>query len=180
MEPHVRPLCDLELRDGDIVCCVSTHEESRFTPGATYRIDEDIFGDLFVETDDFGDRAVEHVDSSKFYILKTPAEFTEDELEFLADLEAERARMSPEALDGEGGDIINRPDHYTYLPIQPKEFIIRNNFEFWRGNIVKYASRAGFKMYPDMDSTDSEIADLEKVIRYAEMRINVLKGEMEV
>jgi hypothetical protein len=33
---------------------------------------------------------------------------------------------------------------------------------------VKYASRAGFKLYPGMDAVESEITDLKKVIRYAE------------
>jgi hypothetical protein len=54
---------------------------------------------------------------------------------------------------------------------------MRNGFEFWRGNIVKYATRAGFKLYPDQDAVQSEITDLKKVIRYAEMRINQLNGE---
>jgi hypothetical protein len=52
--------------------------------------------------------------------------------------------------------------------------------EFWRGNIVKYGSRAGFKTYDGLDAVESEIADLEKVRRYAEMRINELRGEVEL
>ena len=46
--------------------------------------------------------------------------------------------------------------------------------EFWRGNIIKYASRAGFKAYEGEDAIGSEITDLKKVIRYAEMRIEEL------
>ena len=57
---------------------------------------------------------------------------------------------------------------------------MRNGFEFWRGNIVKYASRAGYKIYDGMDQEDSEIKDLEKVIRYCEMRINQINGETEL
>jgi hypothetical protein len=74
--------------------------------------------------------------------------------------------------------IVNRPSHYTKWAIEPITFIMRNKMEFWRGNIVKYAARAGSKMYDGMDATESEIADLEKVRRYAEMRINMLKGEV--
>jgi len=74
-------------------------------------------------------------------------------------------------------DIVTRPKHYTKWAIEPITFIMRNGFEFWRGNIVKYASRAGSKLYDGMDETKSEIADLKKVIRYAEMRINQLNGE---
>lgn len=74
-------------------------------------------------------------------------------------------------------DIIAKPDHYSRWLIEPITFIMRNGFEFWRGNIVKYACRAGFKIYDGMDAVESEITDLKKVIRYAEMRINQLKGE---
>jgi hypothetical protein len=52
-----------------------------------------------------------------------------------------------------------------------------NGFEFWRGNIIKYASRAGYKPYEGMSKAQCEITDLEKVIRYAEMRINQLNGK---
>ena len=74
-------------------------------------------------------------------------------------------------------DIITKPSHYARWVIEPVTFIMRNGMEFWRGNIVKYASRAGFKTYDGMSETESEIADLRKVVRYAEMRINQLNGE---
>jgi len=77
-------------------------------------------------------------------------------------------------------DIVNKPAHYARWKIEPITFIMRNNFEYWRGNIVKYVSRAGFKLYPGMDEIESEIVDLRKVIRYAEMRINQLTGETEL
>lgn len=80
-----------------------------------------------------------------------------------------------------GGDlpdeIVVKPSHYARYKIEPVEFIMRNGMEFWRGNIVKYASRAGFKLYPGKDDVESEIIDLQKVIRYAQMRINQLEGE---
>lgn len=76
--------------------------------------------------------------------------------------------------------LVNKPSHYAKWAIEPITFIMRNGFEFWRGNIVKYASRAGSKLYDGMDQTESEITDLRKVIRYAEMRINQLNGEMEL
>ena len=74
-------------------------------------------------------------------------------------------------------DVVNQPTHYARWLIEPITYIMRNGFEFWRGNIVKYASRAGFKLYPGKDAVESEIIDLEKVIRYAQMRINQLNGE---
>ncbi len=77
-------------------------------------------------------------------------------------------------------DIIVKPVHYTRWKIEPITFIMRNGFEFWRANIVKYASRAGFKFYEGQDAVESEITDLKKVIRYAEMRINQLQGEPEL
>jgi len=77
-------------------------------------------------------------------------------------------------------EIVHKPEHYARWQIEPITYTMINNFEFWRGNIVKYASRAGYKMYDDMDEQESEITDLNKVIRYAEMRINQIKGADEL
>lgn len=60
------------------------------------------------------------------------------------------------------------PAHYNELTVEPIEFIMLNDMEFWRGNIIKYASRAGFK--------GNEIDDLYKIIRYAQFRINQIEG----
>ena len=54
---------------------------------------------------------------------------------------------------------------------------MKNDMDFWRGNIIKYASRAGHKLYDGMDALESEITDLHKVMRYAEMRINHVYGK---
>lgn len=77
-------------------------------------------------------------------------------------------------------DVVKRPDHYTHYLIEPLTYILRNRMEFWRGNIVKYASRAGHKTYDGMTAVESEITDLKKAIRYAEARINHLRGETEL
>ena len=74
-------------------------------------------------------------------------------------------------------DIVNEPKHYARWIIEPITYIMRNGFEFWRGNLIKYSSRAGYKMYSGKTQVESEIIDLEKVIRYANMRINQLNGE---
>jgi len=74
-------------------------------------------------------------------------------------------------------DIVNEPKHYARWKIEPITYIMMNGFEFWRGNIIKYASRAGYKLYEGMDEVQSEITDLEKVIRYSQMRINQLEGK---
>ena len=73
-------------------------------------------------------------------------------------------------------DIVVRPSHYTKYKIEPVTFIMENRLTFEIGNIVKYACRAGGKLYPDQDEIESRITDLEKVRRYAEMEINRLKG----
>lgn len=83
-------------------------------------------------------------------------------------------------LESKQADKVNKPSHYTKWKIEPITYIMRNGMEFWRGNIIKYASRAGAKAYDGMDLVESEITDLEKVRRYAEMRINQLKGETEL
>ena len=75
------------------------------------------------------------------------------------------------------GDVVTRPAHYTRWAIEPITFIMRNKMEFWRGNCIKYIARAGAKTYDGMDEVQSEITDLRKAIRYAEMRINALEGK---
>ena len=77
-------------------------------------------------------------------------------------------------------ELIRKPAHYARWQIEPITYTMMNDFEFWRGNIVKYARRAGHKMYDGMDKHESEITDLNKVIRYAEMRINQIKGADEL
>ena len=74
-------------------------------------------------------------------------------------------------------DLVNQPSHYARYVIEPIEFIMRNNFEMWRGNCTKYIARAGFKLYEGKSQVESEIIDLEKNIRYSQMRINQLKGK---
>ena len=75
-------------------------------------------------------------------------------------------------------DIVTKPKHYHDFEIEPSDFIMKNQLSFWKGNIVKYASRAGLKVYDGMDEVESEITDLRKAIRYAEMRINQLEGKL--
>lgn len=75
-------------------------------------------------------------------------------------------------------DMVHQPPHYAGLRVEPKRFIVPNEFEFCIGNIVKYASRAGRKLYPGLTAAESEIKDLEKAIEYAEMRIDFL-AEMQ-
>jgi len=75
----------------------------------------------------------------------------------------------------EAPDIVNNPDHYTRFTIQPIEFITENELPWHTGNIVKYALRAGFKLYPGKGPEESEIIDLQKVIRNAQVRIDHLR-----
>jgi hypothetical protein len=89
----------------------------------------------------------------------------------------EREDFKESVLAEHTADIVNEPKHYARWAIEPITYIMRNGFEFWRGNIVKYASRAGYKMYEGKTQVQSEIIDLEKVQRYCQMRINQLNGE---
>lgn len=90
------------------------------------------------------------------------------------------APKTEDAFDPPKDDKIFKPSHYTKWKIEPITFIMRNGMEFWRGNIIKYATRAGSKTYDGLDVIESEITDLEKVRRYAEMRINQLRGELDL
>ena len=89
----------------------------------------------------------------------------------------EREDFRENVLAEHTADIVNEPKHYARWAIEPITYIMRNGFEFWRGNIVKYASRAGYKLYEGKTQVESEIIDLEKVQRYCQMRINQLNGE---
>ena len=89
----------------------------------------------------------------------------------------EREDFNENVLSEHTADIVNEPKHYSRWASGTITYIMRNGFEFWRGNIVKYASRAGYKMYEGKTQVESEIIDLEKVQRYCQMRINQLNGE---
>lgn len=52
--------------------------------------------------------------------------------------------------------------HYKNMPIQPIEFIMKNNLGFCEGNIIKYICR-----YKDKNG----LQDLEKAKHYIEMLI---------
>lgn len=52
------------------------------------------------------------------------------------------------------------PNTHYKQKIEPLEYIIANNFDFVRGNIIKYASRAGRKKGEEMN-------DIKKIIDYA-------------
>ena len=76
--------------------------------------------------------------------------------------------------------VVENPGHYTRWKIEPVTYVMRNDMEFWRGNIIKYVSRAGYKPQPGKTAVEAEITDLQKAIRYAEMRINQLNGKVEL
>ena len=73
--------------------------------------------------------------------------------------------------------IIQTPEHYSSQVVEPAEYIMINDMEFWRGSIIKYASRAGKKIYDGKTAEESERLDLLKAIRFAEMRMNMLNEE---
>ena len=70
-------------------------------------------------------------------------------------------------------DEISAPKHQARWKVQPIEFINANSLEFWRGNVIKYVMRAGFKG----EDWEEEIKYLEKAKEYCDMRIKDIKGE---
>ena len=74
-------------------------------------------------------------------------------------------------------NLITKPKHYEVFNIEPVSFIMKNDLSFWKGNIIKYVMRAGLKTYDNQDKVQSEITDLQKAVRYCEMRINQLEGK---
>ena len=56
--------------------------------------------------------------------------------------------------------------HYKNFPIQPYEFISKNNLSFFQGCVVKYVCRYLQK---------NDIEDLEKIKHYCDLEIKKLK-----
>lgn len=142
-----------EFRPGDVLIASEVDIGRCFTTGAEYTVSSDgrirdDDGDLWPY---FGSR------TKTRFIRKTPTRI--------------------EATATPSDNIVDRPAHYTRWAIEPVEFLLRNRVEGHVFNIVKYVMRAGYKLYPGKDEVESEITDLRKVIRYAEMRINFLNGE---
>ena len=65
--------------------------------------------------------------------------------------------------------------HYKDLAIQPNEYIYANGLNWFAGNIVKYATRAGRK-----DGQEGMVKDLQKAIHYAELWLERIEAEGEV
>ena len=60
--------------------------------------------------------------------------------------------------------------HYKNLPIQPVEFIERNNLGFCAGNVIKYVCRYKNK---------NGIEDLKKAKHYLELLIEIEENEYD-
>ena len=86
-------------------------------------------------------------------------------------------RMSKDTKTSSQSDEIKEPTHYARWAIEPVDMIMQNGLDFWRGNIIKYVMRAGFKKGSYKTTREAEIADLNKAARYIEMRINQLQGK---
>lgn len=69
------------------------------------------------------------------------------------------------------------PPHYAQYPIEPIHFIMMNDLPFWAGNVVKYITRAGHKVYSGKTISESEILDLEKAKKYIDFRLEQLRSE---
>lgn len=70
-------------------------------------------------------------------------------------------------------DSVNHPTHYTDGKIEVIEFIEDKNFNYHRGNAIKYIARAGKK------SPTKEVEDLEKAVWYLKREIARLKDKGE-
>ena len=66
-------------------------------------------------------------------------------------------------------DAVNRPAHYTWLPVEPIEII--EHLTYNRGAACKYLIRAGLK------SKDTEIEDLEKSLWYIQRELERVKDD---
>lgn len=74
-------------------------------------------------------------------------------------------------------DLIKNPSHYSRFKIEPADYAMDNELPHHVGSIVKYATRAGHKIYTDCDHLQSEKIDLQKAIEWAEKRIEKIDQE---
>lgn len=68
------------------------------------------------------------------------------------------------------GNVVEQPKHYKQWGVETIDFVM--HMEFWRGNAIKYLSRAGFK--------GNEEEDLLKAQQYITFRLNELRGKSKV
>ena len=68
-------------------------------------------------------------------------------------------------------DAINHPAYYTDGKIEVSDFIADKNLNFFRGNVVKYVTRAGKK------DSSKEVEDLKKAAWYIGREIERLEGK---
>lgn len=76
--------------------------------------------------------------------------------------------LDPLPGDIPAGDPVNRPSHYTWLPGGIEVVDVAQNFNYNRGNILKYIMRAGRK--------GDEIEDLQKAAQYLEFEIKRMES----
>ena len=72
------------------------------------------------------------------------------------------------ALKGVRPDMVTMPAHYARLAIEPTHFIVANKLDWFQGNVIKYTCRTDFK---------DGIQDMQKAIRYLQMRIKYVQGD---
>ena len=74
-------------------------------------------------------------------------------------------------------DLIKNPKHYSRFKIEPADYAMDNELPHHVGSIIKYATRAGHKLYTGCDRLHSEKIDLQKAIEWAEKRIEKIDQE---
>ena len=76
-----------------------------------------------------------------------------------------------ERVHGAADDNVNHPSYYTYGQIEVSDFIADKNLNFFRGNVVKYVTRAGKK------DPSKEVEDLKKAQWYINREIERVEGK---
>ena len=76
-----------------------------------------------------------------------------------------------ERVHGAADDNVNHPAYYTDGKIEVSDFIADKNLNFFRGNVVKYVTRAGKK------DPSKEVEDLKKAQWYINREIERVEGK---
>lgn len=103
--------------------------------------------------------------------LNTPINLTAPESVSIDEFaDSVKRALDAEEFEEKLNDPVNHPAHYTDGKIEVSDFIADKDFNFFRGNAIKYISRAGKK------DPSREQEDLEKAIWYLQREIHRMGG----
>ena len=130
--------------------------------------------------DDYGEETVISFKNDRmgycnrdYFKYSVIVEITEDDfkLKLCQDQLKEHVKKCQERSESPTDDNVNHPAYYTDGQIEVSDFIADKNLNFFRGNVVKYVTRAGKK------DPSKEVEDLKKAQWYINREIERVEGK---